>query len=58
MREMISTNKELSERLNKHEKRYDAQFRVVFNSIRELIDTKPKQIVEPVKKKKISFGNN
>ena len=58
MRQMISANKELSERLNKLEKKYDAQFRVVFNSIRELIDTKPKLIIEPVKKKKIGFGND
>lgn len=58
MRQMISANKELSERLNKLEKRYDAQFRVVFNSIRELIDTKPKLIVEPNKRKKIGFGND
>jgi len=58
MRQMISANKELSERLNRLEKRYDAQFRVVFNSMQELIDTKAKVIVEPVKKRKIGFGNN
>ena len=58
MRLMISGNKELSERLNKLEKRYDAQFKVVFNSIRELIDTKPKFIIEPIKKKRIGFAND
>ena len=31
---------------------------VVFNRIRELIDTKPKLLVEPVKRKKIGFGND
>lgn len=58
MRQMISANKELSERLDKLEKRYDAQFKVVFNSIRELLDTKPKLVVEPVRRKKIGFGDD
>lgn len=57
MRQMIIANKELSYKLNQLEKKYDAQFKVVFNSIRELIDTKPKLIVEPLRKKKIGFGN-
>ncbi len=57
MRLMISTNKELSERLNQLERKYDAQFKVIFNSIREVIDTKPKLIIEPSRKRKIGFGN-
>lgn len=58
MRQMIGANKELSHRLDQLEKKYDAQFKVVFNSIRELIDTKPKVIIEPAKKRKIGFGNH
>ncbi len=57
MRLMISTNKELSERLNQLERKYDAQFKVVFSSIRELIDSKPKLIIEPSRKSKIGFRN-
>jgi hypothetical protein len=37
LREMISTNKALARRLNELEKKYDAQFRVVFDAIRELM---------------------
>jgi len=37
LREMIGTNKTLARRLNKLEKKYDAQFRVVFDAIRELM---------------------
>lgn len=56
MREMIVSNKELSEKLTKLERRYDAQFKVVFNSIRELIDATPRIVIEPTKKRKIGFG--
>ena len=37
LREMISTNKALARRLAELEKKYDAQFRVVFQAIRELM---------------------
>jgi phosphate uptake regulator len=37
LREMIGSNKGLARRLNELEKKYDAQFRVVFESIRELM---------------------
>ena len=36
LREMIATHKELARKLEALEKRYDAQFRVVFDAIREL----------------------
>jgi len=49
LREMIASNKELAKKLNKLEKKYDAQFRVVFDAIRQLM-TPP----EP-KKRKIGF---
>lgn len=37
LREMISSNKVLARRLNELEKKYDGQFRVVFEAIRELM---------------------
>jgi hypothetical protein len=37
LREMISTNKVLARRLTDLEKKYDGQFRVVFEAIRELM---------------------
>ena len=37
LREMISSNKGLARRLNELEKKYDSQFRVVFEAIRELM---------------------
>jgi hypothetical protein len=49
LREMIASNKELAKRLDKLEKKYDAQFKVVFDAIRELM-TPP----EP-KRRRIGF---
>ena len=37
LREMIASNKELSRRLDKLEEKYDVQFKVVFDAIRELM---------------------
>lgn len=37
LREMIGSNKALAKRLVELEKKYDAQFRVVFEAIRELM---------------------
>ena len=37
LREMIGSNKTLARRLNELEKKYDSQFRVVFEAIRELM---------------------
>jgi ORF6N domain len=47
LREMIASNKGLSRRLNELEKKYDGQFRVVFEAIRELMaepEPKPRRI--------------
>ena len=47
LRELISSNKILSRRLAELEKKYDAQFRVVFEAIRELMAdpaSKPRRI--------------
>ncbi|MEW6364446.1 MAG: hypothetical protein AB1714_07390 [Acidobacteriota bacterium] len=37
LRAMLSSHAELSRRLDKLEKKYDAQFKVVFDAIRELM---------------------
>jgi hypothetical protein len=47
LREMITSNKGLARRLNELEKKYDGQFRVVFEAIRELMaepESKPRRI--------------
>ncbi|MEK7850310.1 MAG: ORF6N domain-containing protein [Deltaproteobacteria bacterium] len=49
LREMIASNKDLAIKLEELEKKYDAQFKIVFDAIRQLM-TPP----EP-KKKKIGF---
>lgn len=49
LREMIASNKGLAKRLDELEKKYDTQFKIVFDAIRQLM-TPP----EP-KKKKIGF---
>lgn len=38
LRELIATNKELREKIEKLEQRYDQQFRVVFDAIRRLLE--------------------
>lgn len=45
LRQMLQTNSELSRKLAALEKKYDAQFKVVFEAIRELMTppTKPKR---------------
>jgi hypothetical protein len=37
LREMIASNKELAKKFNELEKKYDAQFKVVFDAIRQLM---------------------
>jgi len=50
LREMLSTNKDLARKLADMEKKYDAQFKVVFDAIRQLMSP-----IVP-KKGKIGFG--
>jgi len=42
LREMLSSHKDLARKLNEMEKKYDAQFKVVFDAIRELMTPPPK----------------
>jgi len=51
MREMILSHKDLVKQLGELERKYDAQFKVVFNSVRELM-----RPPEPKKKGKLGFG--
>jgi phage regulator Rha-like protein len=48
LREMIASHKDLAKQLNAVEKKYDAQFRVVFDAIR--------QLMEPPKAKRRRIG--
>src|SRR3989338_9924402 len=49
LRQMLASNKELAKRLDKLEEKYDAQFKVVFDAIRQLMT-----LPEP-KRKKLDF---
>jgi hypothetical protein len=49
LREMLASHKDLARKLNEMEKKYDAQFRVVFDAIRQLMTPLPKH------KRKIGF---
>lgn len=51
LREMVSSNKLLSRRLDELENKYDSQFKLVFDAIRQLM-VPP----DPPKKQKIGFG--
>jgi hypothetical protein len=50
LREIMTQHKDLAQRLDELEKKYDAQFKVVFDAIRQLMAQPP----EP-KKRKIGF---
>jgi hypothetical protein len=45
LREMLSTHQELKEKIEKLEKKYDKQFRVIFDVIKKLlaVEKKPKR---------------
>ena len=51
LRQLLATNVELARKLATLERKYDAQFKIVFDAIRELM-TPP----EPRKKRPIGFG--
>jgi len=52
LRELISSHKELIRRLDGLERKYDSQFKVVFNSIKELIEAQPKNLISTSNKKR------
>ncbi len=49
LREIMSTHKDLARKLNELEKKYDRQFQIVFDAIRQIIE------VEEKPRKKIGF---
>ena len=49
LRQILSSNRELSKRLDELEKKYDVQFKVVFDAIRQLMAP------PPTKRRKIGF---
>ncbi len=58
LRHIIASNKELAKGLDELEKRYDAQFKVVFDAIRELMkppDSKKRPIGFLVEEPKVSY---
>jgi len=56
LRELIASNKELAKRLDDLEKKYDSQFKVVFDAIRELMTPPdPPPTPEPPKPRRIGF---
>lgn len=55
LRRMLVDNKELSRRLDELERRYDAQFRVVFDTLRQLIAPPKRPIGLHVKEKKSAY---
>ena len=50
LRQMIASNRELAKRLDELEKKYDSQFRIVFDAIRQLMTPVDKET------RKIGFG--
>jgi len=59
LRQMLSTNAELKQKVEAMEKKYDQQFQVVFEAIKQLIDeeSKPKKKIGfTVKEKQKKYG--
>ena len=59
LREIMSTHKELARKLDALEKKYDAQFRVVFDAIRQLMtpsEPKKRKIGFIVKERSATYG--
>jgi hypothetical protein len=56
---MMATHKDLARKLDALEKKYDAQFKVVFDAIRQLMapsETKPKKIGFHVRERRARYG--
>jgi hypothetical protein len=58
LREMLSSHAELASKLEELEKKYDAQFKIVFEAIRQLMAPKevPKKIGFQLREKRASYG--
>lgn len=57
LREMIASHKDLVKRLNELEKKYDGQFQIVFEAIRQLIEVeeKPKRKIGYISESKVAY---
>lgn len=57
LREMMSTHKDLARKLGELEEKYDGQFQIVFEAIRQLIhvEEKPKQKIGYISESKIVY---
>jgi len=61
LREMLSTHEDLKKKIEAMEKKYDQQFQIVFEAIKQLLETeaKPrKKIGFTVKEKQKAYGKN
>jgi len=59
LREMLASNVELARKLKQMEKKYDEQFKIVFEAIRQLMtppEKPPKKIGFEVKEKEAGYG--
>ena len=57
LRELMDSHRDLALQIEALERHHDGQFKVVFNSIRRLIQAQPKELVQvPPVKRKIGFG--
>ena len=58
LRRMLETHKDLKKKLEEMEKKYDEQFQIVFEAIKQLIteDEKPKKKIGYVKEKQTNYG--
>lgn len=59
LREMIASNKDLAKRLDDLEKKYDSQFKIVFDAIRQLMtppETKKRKIGFEVRESRARYG--
>ncbi len=59
LRELMDSHRDLAQKIEALEQRYDAQFKVVFNSIRELINADENRLLKAQQKKRpIGFGRD
>lgn len=57
LREMIASHKDLTKKLKELEKKYDGQFQIVFEAIRQLIEVeeKPKRKIGYISESKVAY---
>ena len=58
LRQMLETHKDLKRKIEEMEKKYDENFRIVFEVIKQLFDdeVKPKKKIGYIKEKKAAYG--